>query len=116
MYRPNAAYVAPSDSLSDAAKKMRSSGQGCLPVVDGADLTGIITERDLVEAVANGAPARDTRVFDYTSDGSVSVSLSDDCSTAELKMLAIGCRNLPVLDGSKLVGMISMRDVLLRTS
>lgn len=116
VYRPGATCVSPVDSIRDAAKKMRGSGQSCLPVLDGAHLTGIITERDLVEAVAEGMAPAETCVRGFTSDGSVSVSLNDDCETAELKMLAIGCRNLPVMDGDRLVGMISMRDVILKAA
>ena len=115
-YRPEAAFVRPQDTLRDAARKMRSSGWGCLPVLDRSALIGIITERDLVEAAANGIRPTDAHVVDYTNDGSVTVSLHDDCEVAELKMLAIGCRNLPVMDGGSLVGMISMRDVILKTA
>lgn len=112
-YRPEAEAVAPESSLREAAKRMRSSGLSCLPVLDGEWLVGIVTERDLVGAMANGIPAS-ACIGPYASDGGVTVSLDDDCEMAELKMLAIGCRNLPVIDGHRLVGMISMRDVILK--
>ncbi|HET7421679.1 MAG TPA: CBS domain-containing protein [Candidatus Dormibacteraeota bacterium] len=116
VYRPQAACVSPADSLRDAARKMRSSGQSCLPVLDGSSLTGIITERALVEAAASGVPPSQVSVADYSHDGSVTVSLEDDCVSAELKMLAIGCRNLPVMDCGRLVGTVSMRDVRLKAA
>lgn len=115
-YRPHFAHVVPTDSLREAARRMRSGSWSCLPVlVDGA-VVALITERDLVEAAAHGAGPSDALVNDYMSDGSVTVSLDDDISVAATKMLAIGCRHLPVMDAGHLVGMVSARDLLLQVA
>ncbi|HYL56281.1 MAG TPA: CBS domain-containing protein [Gemmatimonadales bacterium] len=113
-YRPGAVCARPNESLREAARKMRRGGLSCLPVVDGERVVGIVTERDLVEAVARGAAPAGALVTDYMGDdGSVSVGLDDDSTAAELKMLAIGCRHLPVVDRERLVGMVSARDLYL---
>jgi CBS domain-containing protein len=113
-YRPGAVCAVPNESLREAARKMRRGALSCLPVVDSERVVGIVTERDLVEAVANGAAPAGALVSDYMNDdGSVSVGLDDDSTTAELKMLAIGCRHLPVVDGDRLIGMVSARDLYL---
>lgn len=115
IYLPGATFVRPEDSLLDAARKMRKTGQGCVAVIDGRSVAGIVTERDVTKAVAGGVPASLAHVADFTSDGAVTVSLNDECDAAEIKMLAIGCRNLPVVDqDQRLVGTISMRDVILK--
>ena len=92
---------------------MRRGAMSCLPVVDGDRIVGIVTERDLVEAVANGVAPAVARVMDYMNGDGTCVRLDDDSADAQIKMLAIGCRHLPVLDGDRLVGMVSARDLYL---
>ena len=54
----------PEDSLADAARKMWEQQTGSLLVMDGEDLLGIITERDVLKAVATGTELDKTRVED----------------------------------------------------
>jgi CBS domain-containing protein len=104
------------DSLREAASRMRARGLSVIPVMSGASLVGILTERDLVEACAKGVRPSMARVADYMNDGPVSVGVDDDSAVAGMKMLAIGCRHLPVTDHGRLVGVVSARDVFLATA
>jgi len=114
--RPHFAEAAPTDTLREAAARMRAGGWSCLPVIVDGAVIALITERDLVDAAAHGARPSDALVNDYMSDGSVTVSLDDDISVAATKMFAIGCRHLPVVDSGRIVGMVSARDLLLEAA
>ena len=100
------------ETVREAARRMRSKGCSCLPVMSGGELVGIITERDVVEAVAANENLGHAAVFDYMTEDPQAVSADDDCSEAASEMLAVGCRHLPVVDSTGLIGVISARDLL----
>ena len=116
VFHPSSVHTTPAVSLRDAAEKMRGRALSCLPVISEGRIVGILTERDVVEAVAKGVRPAVAHVADYMNDGGVTVSLDDDIAVAGLKMLAIGCRHLPVVDRGRLVGMVSTRDVFLASA
>lgn len=101
------------ETIREAARRMHEGGFGCLPVVSGEDLLGIITERDLVEAIAGKDDLEVATVFDHMTEAPRTVRPEDDCSVAATTMLAAGCRHLPVMDGGRMVGIVSVRDLLL---
>jgi CBS domain-containing protein len=112
-FHQDAVYVEQGDTLRSAANLMQKGGFSCLPVLEDSSVIGIIMERDLVQAVAHGARPADAHVAEYMHDAPVTVTLDDDSLVAATKMLAIGCRHLPVLDDGKLVGMVALRDLYL---
>lgn len=112
MLSPGVISAEPSESLADAARRMRESQVGALAVIDGGRLVGILTERDLVDAMAEGLSPRVTSVAAYMTPEPVTVDSDDDCSDAALTMLELGVRHLPVTRGDALVGMVSARDLL----
>lgn len=112
-FRPSTAHVQPGETLREAAAKMRTGGFSCLPVLVDGSLVAILTERDMIEALERGQRPGESHVGDYMSDGTISVSPDDDISVALVKMLAVGTRHLPVVEGGRLIGMVSQRDLFL---
>ena len=102
----------PEETLLDAATRMRRYDVSALPVYRTHQLVGIVTERDVVTAIADGADPAAARVADYMTDRPVTVRLDDDVEVAARRMAELGVRHLPVVDGGRLVGVLSMRDLL----
>lgn len=101
------------ETLDEAADRMRWHAIGALPVFDdGHRLVGIITERDLTAAVADGADPAATQVADYMTPAPAVLGPDSEFVVAARAMLELGVRHLPVVDGGRLVAVLSMRDVL----
>jgi CBS domain-containing protein len=100
------------ESLRAAAARMRTTGLSCLPVLRRGDVVALITAGDLVKAMAISDRPGDARVADYMRTGPISVGPDDDTSVALMRMLAIGCFDLPVVHDRGLVGMVSARELL----
>jgi CBS domain-containing protein len=100
----------PDDSLEAAAKKMWGQQTGSLLVTDGEELVGIVTERDILRAVATGTPL-DTPLSAVMSKDLITVDPGVSIREAARIMTERWIRHLPVLDGGKLVGIVSQRDL-----
>lgn len=103
----------PDETLADIAGRMTFYRIGALPVYQQHRLIGIVTERDLVAAVAEGANPATTIVADYMTDGPVTAAPDDELAVAANRIAELGIRHLPVVDRGRLVGMLSMWDLLL---
>lgn len=103
----------PDDTLMDAAGRMNCYQIGALPVYEEHRLIGIITERDIVAALADGADPATTMVVDYMTDRPVTVAPDDDLEVAARRMAELGVRHLPVVERHRLVGVLSIRDLLM---
>lgn len=101
----------PDDTLAAAATKMWEQQTGSLLVMDGEDLVGILTERDVLKAVATGAPLEDTRISQFMTKDLVTVGPGTSLREAARVMADRWIRHLPVLDAGKLVGVLSQRDL-----
>ena len=105
-------WVAPEATIRAAAAKMKTNGVGSAAVeVDGL-LEGILTERDVLHAVADDVDLDKARVDEWMT--AYPDSFDPDMSVPEAAdwMLASGYRHIPVVDGSRVLGMISIKDVL----
>ena len=106
-------YTAQADeSLDEAADRMSWHQVGALPVLEGQHLVGIITERDLTAALAEGADPMLTPVSDYMTAAPEVLGPDSELADAAHRMLELGIRHLPVVRSGCLVGVLSMRDVL----
>jgi CBS domain-containing protein len=98
-------------TLREAAKAMRLSRLSCLPVMRGDTVTGLITERDLVKAMALTDRPGSSLVSHYVND-CVMAAAEDEIPSAVAKMLAAGCIDLPVVERGNLMGVVSARELL----
>jgi len=105
------AGVAMGATLRDAAKAMRMSRLSCLPVLRGETVTGLITERDLVKAMALTDRPGSSLVTHYMNE-CLMAAPEDEIPTALAKMLAAGCIDLPVVEHGNLMGVVSARELL----
>ncbi len=103
--------VGPDDGLGEAAKRMVARGVGAVLVMDGERLGGILTERDLLKAVASGL-SDDARVRDWMTRHPETVEASDATEHAAALMIHGGFRHLPVMEGGAVAGIISIRDLM----
>ena len=106
----NLLTVAPSTSVADVVKQMHEREVGAVLVLDGANLVGIFTERDVLHAVAVGH--LEGNVETLMSRHPETIDASDTTGHAAAMMIHGGFRHLPVEDGGKLVGIVSIRDLI----
>ncbi|MBV9291131.1 MAG: CBS domain-containing protein [Frankiales bacterium] len=101
----------PADSLRDAAGLMWKKQTGSLLVMDGAELLGIVTERDLMKAVARGADLDATPVSAVMTRSVLTVEPHTSLHDAARHMASRWIRHLPVVVDGAVVGMVSQRDL-----
>jgi CBS domain-containing protein len=104
--------VAPEDTVGEAAEKMVARGVGSVLVSDYGRLIGILTERDLLRAVADRIHSSEARVREWMTPEPITVTPDTPAEDAARTMLEHGFRHLPVVDGEQTIGIVSLRDVL----
>lgn len=110
--------VTPEDNIYEIAVKMKNHDTGCIPVVEASDhasLLGIVTDRDLVirgyAEKRPGSASVDKVMTTNVRTASLDMSVDD---AAEL-MAEQQIRRLPVTDGNKLIGIVSIGDIAVNT-
>ena len=109
---PDVVTLSSEASVGDAARVMVRGGFGSVIVVQGRMLLGILTERDVLRAVAEEDDLREVPVERWMTPEPETASPDLDTEDAAALMLSRGFRPLPVVVDGDLVGMVSLRDVL----
>ena len=104
--------VAPTATVSEVAAAMDKGGVGSTMVMDGSWLSGIFTERDVLRAAGSGKDLNTARVSDWMTPDPVTAEAGMEAEDAAQIMMSRGFRHLPVVDGSTVIGIVSLRDVL----
>lgn len=103
----------PDDSVFDALKTLADHNVGALMVLDNGKLVGVFSERDYTRKIAlAGKSSKDTRVSDIMTAHVVTVSPQVRTRDCLALMSQKKIRHLPVVDGDKVLGMISIRDIM----
>jgi len=97
--------------LTEAAESMVRRRVGAILVLEETRLVGILTERDVLRAVATGYPA-DARAEQWMTSNPETVGPSEQLELAAVLMHHGGFRHLPVEEDGRLVGVLSLRDLL----
>ncbi|MDQ0792549.1 CBS domain-containing protein [Streptomyces sp. B1I3] len=101
------------ESVLDAARKMTELGVGALPICGTDDkLKGVLTDRDIVvKVLGKGKDPAGTTAGELSQGEAVTIGADDDAGEILRTMTAHKVRRLPVIDGHRLVGMVSQADV-----
>jgi CBS domain-containing protein len=103
--------VAPEDTIGEAAQKMVDREVSSAAVSDYGRLIGILTERDLTRAVAGRTHSSEARVREWMTPDPVTLGPSASPKEAAEIMFEHGFRHIPVVEGERAIGIVSIRDV-----
>jgi CBS domain-containing protein len=102
--------VEPSDTIGEAAEKMHAANVGAIVVVeDYARVVGIVTERDLLRAVAQRVRAAEARVRQWMTVDPVTIGPETTIEEAARIMFDHNFRHLPVVENGRALGIVSLR-------
>jgi CBS domain-containing protein len=105
--------VHPQTRLADVAREMRQEDSDSIAVMEDGRLVGIITERDLVRAIADGVDPKQATANVIMTPNPATVSVEEDVGVVAMKMMRLGIRHLPVVDAMGTpVGLLSARNLV----
>ena len=105
--------IAPEATVFEALKLMAEHNIGALLVMNGEEINGIVSERDCIRKVdVTGKNARDTRISEIMTSDVITVDASQPLEECMSLMIEKNIRHLPVCEDKKLLGLVSVRDVL----
>jgi CBS domain-containing protein len=104
--------VSPSDSIAEAARHMRDGDTGAIIVVDGGEVLGIVTDRDIVvRAIADGRDPASTKVSDVATTTTITVTPDQSAADAAKLMREHDIRRLVVVHDGRPAGIVSIGDL-----
>lgn len=105
--------VDPQTSVADVARQMKADDSDSVAVMSEGRLVGIITERDLVRAIADGIDPRQVRADVVMTADPATVDADEEVAVVAVKMMRLGVRHLPVVNkAGKPVGLVSARNLV----
>lgn len=113
LLRRSVIAVRPDQTIAETASVMNSAGVGAVAVVEADRLVGIVTDRDLVRRGLARSLGPDTRVDSVMTTGVITVDADDDAHELFSVLRTHALRRLPVMRDAKLVGMISVDDLII---
>lgn len=100
-------------TVKEAAKVMSKFRMGCLVILENDKLTGIVTERDVIsKVVAGGLDPEHTKISEIMTTNPITIEPDEDLEDACSLMVENNIKKLPVLEGKRLVGIITATDVI----
>jgi|ERR1041384_5774441 CBS-domain-containing membrane protein len=99
------------DSLAEAAARMWNAQTGSLLVMDGQNLLGIVTERDLLRAIAHGLDPKTVPLKDVMRTDIITAGPQTRLREAANLMATKWIRHLPIVENGRVVGIVSQRDL-----
>jgi len=109
-------FVRPDMTVRDAVRYMAEKNVGATVVLDGERVVGIFTERDLMTRVVHpGKNVDSTKVVDAMSRDLILSEADESEETCHRRMIRHRIRHLPVVEKGHLIGLVSLRDLLLET-
>ena len=103
--------IAAGATLGEAAAKMAERGVGAVVILEGDSVAAILTERDVMKAVAAGQDGS-AAVAEWMTKHPDTIEPDDTTDHAATLMIHGGFRHLPVVDGGRVVGIVSIRDLM----
>ena len=111
--REDLVLVTPQDALGAVCRRLEAQRVGSALVVDEGTLVGILTERDVVRAMAEGADGERSSAADYMTRTPMTIEDDRSMEEAARVMMTNLIRHLPVIDrNSQVLGMLSIRDIV----
>jgi CBS domain-containing protein len=107
--------IAPNATVFDAIQLMADKNVGALPVVENGRLAGIVSERDYTrKVILKGKSSKETPVRDIMTQELITADAGDSITECLRVMTEKRIRHLPVMEGSKMIGLISIGDLVRR--